>query len=83
MPIDDIIKATKCSLSIEWNDYRTVYEQPEEFYGRVDPEWVDKDRCFADDSFWEGRWHKRTAVGFYHVVAPTLDLLIAALEEFV
>lgn len=74
----------KVALYIEHNDHKTCYETAEQAIenGRYDPAWFvspeEMQAAIDNDSVWCVQWYPNTPVGFFMVLASTLEAALDA-----
>lgn len=75
-----------CSLTLTHNQHKSYYETVEKYFENpwlkdigISPE--DRQEMIAKDEIWELQWYPDTPVGFYCVVAPTLEKVLALAND--
>lgn len=69
----------KCSLTLEHNEYKDAYESIEAGVRDEDGCWVspeERQKALDTGDIWVLHWHPETPVGFYRLVASSLETLL-------
>ena len=84
-----LLKGKYSCLHLTFNEAHAVnYDTVEAFIrcGQYDPEsWVNPEemqKSIDTNSVWTLQWYPDTPIGFYTLRASSLDVLLAALEDF-
>jgi hypothetical protein len=70
-------------LNISFNEHAVLYQSAEQWIEHTDPTWASpEERTLAiqNDSIWTCQWYPDTPVGFYHMAASRLDVLLTAVR---
>jgi hypothetical protein len=80
---NDLFPAHKCSLTLQHNDHRSVYETVEQWCeSRCEHfDWVSDDqrlKAIETDEVWTLQWYPNTPIGSHALAAAELDVLLGA-----
>lgn len=67
-----------CGLHLAHNPHRDVYETVEQYTADFADEWAsdaEREKAIREDSLWELQWYPDTPVGFYRIMASSLEAL--------